>query len=818
MAEPEKVQFILEAVDHVSEATDKARQNIMNLKQEASSIQLGVQPSGVSSDSAAGLARNSASKAIPGRGEGYDAGVNADYSALYGGYVAPPGGLGGGRQYKVVNHQGSAGTASGVFTQGFEDQVGSFFNGVSNYFDAARSTAKQNQAEQIQADNGFRSYQRDMSFSNRQDDKVARQQDDGFRRYQRDMAWMDRQDSRQDRTRNYDYDDPSAVAGSLGRSFLKGALYDVGNTASTYMSMRTHEIMEGRSNPTAASTAGYTFAGGLLGSVIGAPFGGYGGVIGAAVGGQVGNSVGQFLNAGTQAELLRQMSLQELGGISASLAGDAGGRFSGVGPGSYLGPEALRSPGVYGAERLSRTATLAAAGISEQFYSSDATGFRRNKNIYSPTAMSADELAQTFAGTAEAMVSAGIDPEQRTGYSGLLMTGIGMSTSPGYQGKYISGMPPMNFYGKFAEDKNLPLYQWVSENAAIKFGSAGKGIMSSSVDPIIASTTTTGGNVADILSKFGPKATSQFMEVTTPFGENTPVSLRDLMDVQKAVQSGDRGARIGALRATGAGAAITSALDGELSAITKLPGGVDSELYASKRSMRRQSMMEQYGEDDALSYGIPMTELQGRRGVANALPFAPGNIFSMDLETINRNAGQIDTITKRMAQLGKDGDLTTAAKAQMTSQIWSMRVQNAQAVGELSEGMENRLPAMSAGAPSFFSRYSSWDLAAANVGMMGSPMSGFGAINGHQRAAQLSFVQSWAGNVNTTAHSTTQALNTQPGGNSEIASALRDLSRAIQKLSGGGSGDSMGYRPGQRGNFNWDGQGQSRIPDYPRGN
>ncbi len=88
--------------------------------------------------------------------------------------------------------------------------------------------------------------------------------------------------------------------------------------------------------------------------------------------------------------------------------------------------------------------------------------------------------------------------------------------------------------------------------------------------------------------------------------------------------------------------------------------------------------------------------------------------------------------------------------------------ENARNVGMLSEGFENRLPALAAGRPSFFSRYNSAQGAAINLGRIGSPVRAYGAGSGAQGAMQDAFVRGLGGDFHgaTSPYSRTGELNT----------------------------------------------------------
>jgi len=124
----------------------------------------------------------------------------------------------------------------------------------------------------------------------------------------------------------------------------------------------------------------------------------------------------------------------------------------------------------------------------------------------------------------------------------------------------------------------------------------------------------------------------------------------------------------------------------------------------------------------------------------------------------------------------------------MVQQMEGLQTANAQGIANLSEGFENRLPAMSAGRSRFFGRFNSLDGAAMNLAGLGHPSRAFGAMNGRQLQNQDDFVKAFAlpANASVGVGSTTSAMN-----NPQVVGLLERIARALEGKNSGGS------RPGE---------------------
>lgn len=616
-----------------------------------------------------------------------------------------------------------------------------------------------------------------------------------------------------------------------GGSFVKGAGVAIGTYAASAINASTQEILTGHPDMMAQAGAGWGLAGGLVGAGIGAFFGGgFGGVIGAHVGTQVGSAVGQFINAEDQRDLIMRRDLMGTGALSANLNNlniNYLGKRTEYGLPSSGGMPRFFNPSTYQSNRFINEAKNDAPLISQMFFGSDPKGYGKYTNN-DPMAMSIQELGQTYASTYSALLQGGFNPEQMTGaytpgmkHAGdpaLMARGkaaedMGVAAiAKGTFGNTITGATVATL-GVMAQIQALPrtrltlggdtmLYRYLSQRADIRFGTAGVDIMKKSVNPIIASMNETGGNIADILMKHGNVDTSYYEDVV-PVA--SPVGLRKLTETQGGMIRADRAARLGSLSVRGSGVAMASAFQDQENLLADLPGGTDSVAYAQTRKNRINATLQGYSQADIMGYGLPMVHLEGQRARANVLPFSPSNIFALDLRMAKHNQNQIGVIQSRMDKLRRSGDLSEEQEMTMNQQMEGLKTSNASMIAELSEGMESRLPAMSAGRPAQFARFNSLQLASMAVKRAGVPVRSFGYTSGSQLRDSDAFAQSFgvsgrgvssAYDKNMTGETTVQLLSrilaAIEGGNGSSGRRSSDIRGDIQAA----TGRSTGARPG----------------------
>lgn len=205
----------------------------------------------------------------------------------------------------------------------------------------------------------------------------------------------------------------------------------------------------------------------------------------------------------------------------------------------------------------------------------------------------------------------------------------------------------------------------------------------------------------------------------------------------------DRALQFAGLQPMGSGAAAMAAFKSRQDIIATIPGGRDSLAYAQAYAGFRGARTEAFGQQTLTEFGFADVQLQGRRERQSLLPFSPGNIFATNLAMIQNNRQQIGRVNQ---QLGL-GDLSEQERYSLLGQRESLLTATARGVAELSEGFENKLPALAAGRPDFFAKYNSLQGAAINLGRIGSPVRAYGAYGGGQRSAQEAVVSALGGDT-----------------------------------------------------------------------
>jgi hypothetical protein len=251
----------------------------------------------------------------------------------------------------------------------------------------------------------------------------------------------------------------------------------------------------------------------------------------------------------------------------------------------------------------------------------------------------------------------------------------------------------------------------------------------------------TGDNIADILTRFGPTAAFHHAEISVEIGEKTPVSYEQLIGVRADVGAAGRRARLAQSMVRGGPAVVRDSFVAAQASVATLPGGKESEVYSELTLKRREAARGAFAESDALKYGIPGIQLAGAIERSEVLPFAPGNRFALEMAGMQMRGQQIQELIGRGRRLQSAGDLTVEDSVRMTQQIEELRTSQYRSLAVLSEGVENRLPALAAGTPAAFRRFNSINLAAFNLARVGSPIRSYGAASGEQQQAQDRFVE-----------------------------------------------------------------------------
>lgn len=353
-------------------------------------------------------------------------------------------------------------------------------------------------------------------------------------------------------------------------------------------------------------------------------------------------------------------------------------------------------------------------------------------------------------------------------------------------------------------DVNEEFAKWVTGNISSRYGTKVDEI-TKMIAPVFGSLPETGGNLADILLKFGAGTTYRYLEGLTPFGEKPQIVAGDLMHSSAQIRGDERRAKLGSLGFRGVGKTVGSALEDQMRDIAAVPGGEDSEAYGVARQKRKGAMVQEFDEEDATGYEMTMTRYEGMRSRAKLLPYSPGVGYAYALRGIGMRSTRLRTLESRRDRLRKEGTLSERDELSFAQQEESLQTANAQDVAMLSEGMEDRMPVMSAGTPGGFRKFDSMSLAAYHLAMMASPMRRFGAVSGRQAREQDEFVSAFVGHPNRP-HSPNMMDSAESlAALKEIAGLLRQAvyGRGSYERNNGMAGDlnSQGRSPNSGNNF-----------------
>jgi hypothetical protein len=265
----------------------------------------------------------------------------------------------------------------------------------------------------------------------------------------------------------------------------------------------------------------------------------------------------------------------------------------------------------------------------------------------------------------------------------------------------------------------------------------------------------TGGNVWDMLLRFGPEASAQYLQTIYDQPERVdpafaPEALKDLSALW---QEGQRETQLATLQERGSGAATVQAVQRRISLLTAIPalGGTRSVAYGQAQKDLRDAQQVSF-EQSLFPEEQKLIPLQGALERAEVLPFSPSNIYATSLKAIQLQQAEVAKFDERL----KNGHMDEATYEQTQRQREDLLTQIAREKAMLTTGLENLLPALSAGMPSGFSRYDSDSLAALRVGKYRFQ---YGATGGKQAEDQLRYSRDLG---DTGPYSRTQDIN-HPG-------------------------------------------------------
>jgi len=309
------------------------------------------------------------------------------------------------------------------------------------------------------------------------------------------------------------------------------------------------------------------------------------------------------------------------------------------------------------------------------------------------------------------------------------------------------------------------------------------------IAPIYASLPETGGNIADVLTTFGPLGTHQFLQSNVERGSTLPMSRVQTFATAGILGMSKREIGFAGYQVRGSGTALEQAYENQMGYLSSMPDGRDSLAYAKSWAEKREATKLRQSQEDVVDYDIPMTRLEGMRSILQTLPYAPGLKFGVELQSISLMRSQLGTVQARLTGLRNSGELSEERELELTQQMWGLRTGIARSVAGLTEGIENRLPAMSAGRPAAFGRYDSIQLAAMNLYGMRHPGRSMGAVSGAHLMQQDDFVKGIVGDLDIGPRSMTEGLSGS-GNTNRIERLLEQILGALQ-------GSNSKKRPGE---------------------
>lgn len=539
---------------------------------------------------------------------------------------------------------------------------------------------------------------------------------------------------------------------ALGAAALAGAHF-IGSGLSNYAS----NTARGDYDP----MQGAALWGGGIGAGIGGPLGfllspgapGAGFATGALAGQVVGGAALQSVLAPQvrqrNAELILQSIAARQGGSMASLMGDHSGG---------IGVEITRDwKGVpRGLPRFFEQRYTDVSGQLDQMQEDISFG---GKNLLQKAAIKAGvytgrdiislpQISQTYANLASALLSSGEDSAGALTYTRNLAS------------KYYMGAPQM------------------SELAAPVMGSRSRFLQ----------------NGTDLLMNFGPERYGAYQDAVGG-SDLTPRQLTAYGNIQGQQTR----AQIASLQARGAASASLGAVNSAMQEMARLPGGASSLAYAQMASQARGLGLDAFNTAQIGSFDIPNVQLQGRMARAEMMPYGSGNILGMQFENIALQRQRVGSLQSFMNRRRASGELSEQEELMLTSEIEQSRNSIAGSIGRLGQGRENILPALTAGATRFSGRFTSASLATLALAGTGSAIRSYGAANGAHLAEQDAAWSALGGDGFRTPVSRMQGLNSGRD-SGEIVSAIKELTRTMERLlSGGGSnrpGETVGMTQG----------------------
>lgn len=306
--------------------------------------------------------------------------------------------------------------------------------------------------------------------------------------------------------------------------------------------------------------------------------------------------------------------------------------------------------------------------------------------------------------------------------------------------------------------------------------------------PVMAARSRFNNNGADLLLNFGPEAYGAYQDAVGG-SDLTPRQLTAYGNIQRQ----ETRAQIASLQTRGAAAASLAAVSAGMNEIASLPGGKDSLAFAQASAQARNLGFEAFQTDQITRFDLPMTALQGRMTRANLMPYGSGNTLSLQFENIGLQRRRIGDLESFRARRRASGELSEQEELLLSREIESSRNSIAGSIHNLGEGREYILPALTAGATRYSGRFTSTSLAAMAMYRGGSPVRGYGAVNGAHLAQQDALWAAMGGSGMEMPHSRWGGLASGRD-SKEIVQAIDRLTATMERLMTGRGGS---VRPGE---------------------
>lgn len=242
-----------------------------------------------------------------------------------------------------------------------------------------------------------------------------------------------------------------------------------------------------------------------------------------------------------------------------------------------------------------------------------------------------------------------------------------------------------------------------------------------------------GGNIADLLMKFGPESTLLYERMLSK-DLQSPIDPRELSRISGEMAANSRQRTLGALQVRGRGAAATGAALADMNTLAQLPEGKQSVAYAEANAARRSGLQQFFHEQDTMRYDIPRDALNARRDIARELPYQPGYGMRFAMESLQMRSGEITEKTGRFRTLMSMGDLSEDQERAYRKELLDLKVEQAHDIGTLAEGGPNRMRAMFAGGLSRRGRFDSMSMARTALWKSGHPRQDYGFAGGAHMA------------------------------------------------------------------------------------